>query len=606
MPLQPGLPPQPIADHAIVGDLHTVALVDTAGTIDFMCLPALDGPTVFASLLDPHAGSFSCDLDFELVRSAQTYVPDTNVVITSFAGHKSAVQLTDFMAIGSDFGESVLVRKVAVTRGRARIRVTCAPRFDYARAEHATSERDGCVVFTPSTGDTPLHLTADAAFAIEDDVAQAEFELEAGESRAFVLSLADDASLGDAAAYAETALAETIAFWRSWIAKSTYRGRWREAVSRSALTLKLLVSSRYGSVAAAATFGLPEVIGGERNWDYRYSWVRDASFAAYAFIRLGFVDEALAFMGWIGRSMKGRDPEKPMSPIYRLDGSTDIPETILDHFAGFGDSRPVRIGNAASDQLQLDVYGALMDAVYLTSKYGGAMSLDAWALVSQSIEWICDHWQLPDEGIWEARNGRLPLLHSRVQCWVAVDRAVRLAEKRSLPAPMQRWSEARTKIYNSIVAEFWNDELQSFVRDAGGNDVDASTLMLPLLRFIGGRDPRWISTQARIQSVLSDDGRVYRYASGEAVDGMPGIEGAFTTCSFWLVECLARSGETDEAHLLFSKMLGYANHVGLYAEELAPNGDHLGNFPQALTHLSLISAAFALDRALTGKNDAWQ
>ena len=374
---------------------------------------------------------------------------------------------------------------------------------------------------------------------------------------------------------------------------------------RSALTLKLMVSKDHGSIAAAATFGLPESPGGTRNWDYRFSWLRDASFAVYAFIRIGYVDEAIAFMDWAGATLTERGTPDPLPPLYRLDGSDDLAEQTLDHFAGYGGAKPVRIGNGASDQLQLDVYGALMDTVYLTSKYGGAMSYDAWNAVSKHVEWVCGHWGDADEGIWESRNGRKRYLHSRVMCWMAVDRAVRLAEKRSLPAPMERWNTARGDIHRSIYADFWNDELQSFVRAKGSTEVDGSTLMLPLVRFIGAKDPRWGSTQKRIESELVDDALVYRYRLGEGIDGMDGDEGAFATCSFWFAECLARQGDVGRAQAIFAKAAAFGNHVGLFAEELAPDGTQLGNFPQTLVHLALISAATAIDRALSPEPVAW-
>jgi GH15 family glucan-1,4-alpha-glucosidase len=377
---------------------------------------------------------------------------------------------------------------------------------------------------------------------------------------------------------------------------------------RSALVLKLLVSMDYGSIAAAATFGLPEATHGERNWDYRFCWVRDSSFTVYAFIRLGYIREAQAFMQWLARCvLPDQTDEQPLQPLYRMDGGRSMPEVELKNFAGYDGAKPVRVGNGAEGQLQLDIYGAVMDASYLTSKYGGAISVAAWRTVTSVIDWVCGHWRQPDEGIWEVRNGRHLLLHSRVMCWVAVDRATRLAVKRSLPAEIPRWNAARAEIYNSIIEDFWNEDLQAFVRVPGTTEVDASTLMMPLVRFIGAKDPQWRSTQQLIEKTLAEDGLVYRYVPSKESDGLDGHEGAFTTCSFWLVECLARQGRCDEAHLLFEKIMDYGNHVGLFAEEIGPTGEHMGNFPQALTHLALISAAIALDRAMSEKGvEAWQ
>ena len=592
-------PPIAIADHAVIGDLHTVALVGMDATIDFMCMPRLDGPSVFASLLDADGGRFAIEPEMAAPRLSQLYLPDTNVVVTRMLDGERICEVTDFMVVGQSVHDPVLVRIVRSLRGTLRVRVRCAPRFDYARATHATSPVSNGVAFEPEGELTALRLVSDVPIDIDGAAAVADFALAPGEARAFVLGVLGDGipRTADAVApYVARVLEETTAFWHSWCRRSTYAGRWRELVMRSALTLKLMVSQDHGSIAAAATFGLPEAPGGERNWDYRFSWIRDASFAVYAFIRLGYVDEAVAFMGWVGATLSARGTPDPLPPLYRLDGSDDLEEQTLEHFAGYGGARPVRIGNGASGQLQLDVYGALMDTVYLTSKYGGAMSYDAWTAVSKHVEWVCKHWRDADEGIWESRNGRKPYLHSRVMCWMAVDRVIRLAEKRSLPAPMERWNTVRNDIHHSIYADFWNDDLQSFVRAKGSTEVDGSTLMLPLVRFIGAKDPRWASTQKRIESELIDDALVYRYRLGEGIDGMTGDEGAFTTCSFWFAECLARQGDVARAQAVFAKAAGFGNHVGLFAEELGPDGTQRGNFPQTLVHLALISAATAIDR----------
>jgi GH15 family glucan-1,4-alpha-glucosidase len=601
---------RPIQDHGIIGDLHTTALIDTHGTIDLMCLPRIDGPSVFASLLDTDGGCFSIDVGIRDVRRRQLYVPDTNVLISGFHGADAVVELTDFMVIGQDEGEPLLIRKLEAVRGNAVVNIRCAPRFNYARSAHETKQSGEGVDFLAADIDMTMRLIANIPLMIDRHAAVARIHLTSREPHFFILGSARDGlpdTQSAVAEFAQAKLHKTVAYWRAWTARSTYRGRWRGPVTRSILALKLLVSEEHGSMAAAATFGLPEVAGGERNWDYRYSWIRDASFATYAFIRLGYVEEAVSFMHWIGRCMNRSRTDQPIHPFYRLDGSSDLREEVLDHFRGYRQSRPVLIGNAASEQLQLDVYGALMDAVYLTSKYGGAMSLAAWDFVSQHTEWLCKNWQQPDEGIWESRNGRRHYLHSRVMCWVAVDRAIRLAQKRSLPAPIGRWNDVRSEIHHSIVKDFWNPELNAFVRSQGDSRVDASALMLPLVRFISARDPRWISTMQRIEKSLARGALVHRYDAGDQVDGMRGVEGAFTTCSFWLVECLARAGEVVRAELLFEKIMSYANHVGLFSEEIEANGEQLGNFPQALTHLALVSAAVALDRALSDRSKtAWQ
>jgi GH15 family glucan-1,4-alpha-glucosidase len=593
-----------IGDHGIIGDLHTVALVDLRGTIDFLCLPRTDGPSVFASLLDSRAGSFSFAMDAGPRTYRQIYVPDTNILVTRILAAEEVVEIIDFMVIGQTVEEPVVVRRVVGIRGKPRIRMQCTPAFGYASVKHRAVKTRAGIEFRPQDGGRPLALTSSAKMTVRKSSAIAEFTVAAGETVDFVLG-AQCASLprtpAKVAPFAETALLYSGNYWRAWSARSTYRGRYREVMMRSALALKLLVSVDHGSIAAAATFGLPEAAAGERNWDYRFSWVRDSSFAVYAFIRLGYIEEAVAFMHWIAKCLEKQTDIGPLQPMYRLDGSTDIEEKVLRNFRGYGGAKPVRIGNAAAQQLQLDVYGAFMDAVYLTSKYGGAVSLNGWQAVIRIIEWVCANWDRPDEGIWEPRNGKQVLLHSRMMCWVAVDRAIRLASKRSLPAPIREWSQARTAIHRSVAQDFWNKDLQSFVRSAGGDEVDASTLMMPLMRFMSARDPRWQTTQAQIEKHLTEDGLVYRYRPGMTIDGLPGHEGAFTTCSFWLVECLARQGETRRAQIMFEKILSYGNHVGLFAEEIGPGGEQMGNFPQALTHLALISSAFELDRALSGK-----
>ena len=392
---------------------------------------------------------------------------------------------------------------------------------------------------------------------------------------------------------------ETLDFWKHWVGQSKYRGRWREIVNRSAMILKLLTSREYGSIAAAATFGLPEEIGGERNWDYRYTWIRDASFTLYALNRLGFTDEATAFMRWMEARCEPPTSDWPLQVMYRLNGDSDLHETSLEHLEGYKGSSPVRIGNGASTQLQLDIYGELFDSLYLHDKYGEPISYQLWSRVMNILEWLEENWNQPDEGIWEVRGGRQHFLYSRLMCWVAFDRAIRLSRKRSLPAPVTKWLKIRDEIYLEIHTRFWNPDIGAFVQHLGTTALDASSLLMPLVKFIGPTDPRWLKHLKAIEDHLVYDSLVYRYeVENAASDGLQGEEGTFSICSFWFVECLARSGDLDRARFYFEKMLGYANHVGLYAEELGMHGEHLGNFPQAFTHLALISAAFDLDRRL--------
>jgi GH15 family glucan-1,4-alpha-glucosidase len=360
----------------------------------------------------------------------------------------------------------------------------------------------------------------------------------------------------------------------------------------------MLTSARHGSMVAAATFGLPEQIGGVRNWDYRYTWIRDASFTVYALMRLGYTDEATAFMRWIEARCAELKDQKPLQLMYGVNGRHDLQETELLHFEGYRKSRPVRVGNDAHDQLQLDIYGELMDSVYIYNKFE-PISYDFWLNLTRLIDWVGKNWQRADEGIWEVRGGAHEFLYSRVMCWVAIDRGIRLAQKRSFPAPLSRWMRTRDRIYRDVYETFWDRRLKTFVQYKGSKAVDASALLMPLVKFIGPNDPRWRSTLKTINDNLVEDSLVYRYNIMKGADtGFPGGEGTFSMCSFWNVECLARAGDLKMARFHFEKTLGYANHLGLYSEELGLAGQQLGNFPQAFTHLALISAAYYLDRKL--------
>jgi GH15 family glucan-1,4-alpha-glucosidase len=598
------MPYPPIEDHGVIGDLNTVACVGLDGTIDFLCAPRFDSPTVFAALLDAEkGGAFELAPALDGARRRQLYLPDTNVLLTRFMGPEGVAEITDFMPVG-DSGARRVVRRAKAVRGDIRFRMRCAPRFNYGKTPHAAVLEGDGVRFVAEDSLPPMRLYASALLEVEGGDAVAEFTLRAGDTAVFVLEIGR-ASEGGARAtrrYAARAFKETENFWREWIGRSTYQGRWRDEVNRSALVLKLLVSQEHGSLVAAPTFGLPEWIGGARNWDYRFTWVRDAAFTLYALIRLGLTDETGAFIHWIADRVNSETPnEGPLQPLYLLDGSTEVPELELDHWEGYRGSRPVRVGNAATEQLQLDIYGALLDSVYLYDKYAEPISYDLWMRLTQLVEWVCGNWQRPDQGIWEIRSGERAHLSSRLLCWVAVDRAVRLALRRSLPAPVSRWLETRDQIYNSIFAEMWNPKMEAFVSTAGGRDLDASVLLMPLLRFISPTDPRWTSTLRAVTRELVEDSLVRRYhVRGVETDGFAEQEGTFTICSFWYAECLSRAGDVQQARFVFEKTLGYANHLGLFAEQLGPSGEHLGNFPQAFTHLALISAAYEIDRKLSG------
>ena len=597
----------PIGAHGIIGDMRSAALVNDKGSVDFFCWPEFDSPTIFCSLLDtPEAGIFQLAPDLPDARREQIYLPDTNVLQTRWLSEHAVVEITDLLPIGDDVDAlPLLMRRVRVVSGSATFNLRCAVRHDYGRAD-TRAEMDEKDVTFHAAGQPSIRLASDQALQIDAQAAVAQFTLKHNETAAFMLGGSDDPRFAEGAA--ELCMERTLKYWRGWIGQSNYRGRWREIVNRSALALKLLTSRRHGAILAAATFGLPETPGGERNWDYRYTWIRDASFTVYAFMRLGFVDEANHYMQWL----RGRVSDccgKPMklNILYAIDGQQELPETELTHLSGHGGAQPVRIGNGAYDQIQLDIFGELMDAVYLVNKYGDAISHEGWRHVGEVVDQVCENWQSEDVGIWEMRGETHHFLHSRLMCWVALDRAIRLASKRSLPAPFARWDDTRQAIYTDIWENFWDEERGHFVQYKGGTALDGSMLLMPLVRFVSAKDPRWLSTLEAIEKTLVRDGMVYRYRNEDAnIDGLSGTEGAFAACSFWYVECLARAGQVEKAHLEFEQLLRYANPLGLYAEEFDSHGRHLGNTPQALTHLALISAASFLDRKLSGEKSSWQ
>jgi GH15 family glucan-1,4-alpha-glucosidase len=592
----------PIENYGVIGDLRTTALVSTTGSIDFFCFPHFDSPTSFAALLDPQKGGYFCiQANLEHNGTKQLYLPDTNILLTRFLSSAGIAEITDFMPIYEKGGRGRIVRKVAVIHGNVEFTLQCRPRFDYARASHVTKYDGSAVVFRPEDGHPPFALQSTLKLEIDGDGVEQVFQLKAGEIAWFVYSEdCPEAREPLVPEDLEKDFTDTSDFWRKWISQSNYKGRWREMVNRSALLLKLLTDREYGSIVAAPTMALPEQIGGNRNWDYRYTWLRDSSFTLYAMMRLGFFEEAAHFQQWIHARLNYDSPQGPLQVLYRTDGSQETPEISLDNLRGYMDSKPVRVGNAAWKQLQLDIYGEFLDSVYLAAKYGDGLSIDEWENIKRILRWLSDNWNQPDDGIWEVRGGRRDFLHSRMMCWVAFDRAIRLGGKRSLPGPFDWMERARDTIADDIHSNFWDEELQTFVQYKGAKVVDAAILLMPLMRFISPSDPKWLSTLARIEQELTVDTFVYRYKYVEGFDGLEGDEGSFTACCFWFIEALARSHQTAKARLLFEKMLGYANHLGLYSEELGASGQHLGNFPQALTHLALISAATYLDRELSG------
>jgi GH15 family glucan-1,4-alpha-glucosidase len=600
---------QPIEDYGIIGDMRSVALVGKNGSIDWCCLPAFDSPSIFAALLDHQKGGSWCLAPREPANVKQMYLPNTNVLVTRFFTDQGMAEVTDFMPIGREAGGQTdqssrqIVRIARSVRGPVAFRMECRPAFDYARAPHEIRlEADGLhAVF--AAAQQQFALMSPQPVVRDETGVIAEFTLEDGQQAVFALRHQSGQAtemLCCEPLDGEALLTETVRFWRSWVAQNRYHGRWREIVTRSALVLKLLTYLPTGAIVAAPTTSLPEEIGGVRNWDYRYTWTRDAAFTVYSLIRLGYTGEAAAFANFMQERAKEESAEEgPLNVMYGIDGRHDLVEETLDHLEGYRGSKPVRIGNAAYGHLQLDIYGELMDSLYLYDKYGTPLSYEMWTTIERLLDWLVNNWNQPDQSIWEVRGGRRQFTYSKLQCWVAFDRGVRLARKRSFPTEGDQWRRTRNEIYAAIMRDAWNEREGTFTQSLGSDAVDAATLMMPLMLFVSPRDPRMLATLDRVRRELAADALVRRYEIDKAArDGLPGHEGFFTVCSFWLVEAMTRAGYVEEAQFLFEKLLSYANHLGLFSEEISARGELLGNYPQALTHLGLISAAHNLDRVL--------
>jgi GH15 family glucan-1,4-alpha-glucosidase len=608
------MPYQAIENYGVIGNMHTTALVGINGSIDWYCPPNFDSPSVFGAILDDgKGGRFQISPMADHVRYKQFYWPSTNILVTRFSHADGIAELEDFMPVGLPSDSPLrrnLYRRIRCVRGAVRISVGCRPAFDYGRAAHETSVSASGAVFKSQN----LSLALSAVVPLAQDGqggVTADFVIEEGKSQFFALR-DGEANLGvpsPSAEEADEAFQRTVKFWQHWIAGCTYRGRWRELVERSALVLKLLTFEPTGAIVAAPTTSLPEVLGGTRNWDYRYTWLRDAAFTVYAFLRIGFTTEAAGFVNWIQNPATTRThPGQRLPVVFTIHGESRLPEETLAHWEGYRQSSPVRIGNEAVEQNQSDIYGEVLDSLYLYNKYVSPIDYDFWVRIRTRLDWICENWQSPDAGIWEMRNRQENFVYSKVMNWVALDRGVRLAEKRAFPANREKWIQERDRIYEEVMTRGWNGQRHAFTQHYGSEDLDASLLIMPLVFFLAPTDRRMLGTLRAIlespkRGGLVSDGLVYRYPPRERVDGLPGEEGTFNMCSFWLVEALTRAGQSDpgmldEARLLFEHMVGYANHLGLYAEQTSNQGQALGNFPQAFTHLALISAAFNLDRVL--------
>jgi GH15 family glucan-1,4-alpha-glucosidase len=601
-----------IADHGLIGDLQTSALVATDGSIDWFCAPRFDSGSVFGALLDQQLGGH-CRLRPSVAgfTTKQLYLPDTAVLVTRFMTEAGVGEVVDFMPVAGTVAlpRHQIVRAVRCVRGTMTFSMDIAPRFDFGRDEHQTNVTDDGAVFEGSRTSMTVHVIREAADervvharADETGDVHAEFTLDAGQLRGVVIETGTAGPIRQVRpAEARRLLDDTIDFWESWVGQSTYTGRWREALNRSAITLKLMTYAPSGGLVAAPTTGLPEEIGGERNWDYRFTWIRDASFSVHALLEMGFKEEAAALGRWLRDRVDeqaGSDGSGPLKIMYRIDGSSELTEESLENWEGYRGSRPVRVGNGAADQLQLDIYGEAMDSVFFADQHGLQVGHHGWEQICKLLDWVTENWDQPEEGIWETRGGRQDFTYGRLMNWVALDRGIRLATDRGLPAPLNRWREERDAIYRQIMERGWSPTRKAFTQHYDTDVLDAALLRMPKVGFISPTDPMWTSTLEAMDGELVTDSLVYRYDPAASPDGLLGSEGTFSLCTFAYVDALARAGQLDKARVTFEKMLTYANHLGLYSEEIALTGEQLGNFPQAFTHLALIDAAITLNHQL--------
>jgi len=588
---------RPISDYGVIGDMHSAALVSRDGSIDWLCFPRFDSPSVFAAILDDkRGGSFAIRPAGEH-RYSQTYLPDTNVLLTSFQTEEGRATVTDFMPVAADIAvsEHEVIRIVHCESGQAVLDCFFQPRLDYGRGlTRLTPTSRGVVA---RSGEACLGLASPVPFDIEDDTARATLALGPGESAAFVLRW-DEENPRPAADYdIYGRLGDAEAYWRTVARDWHYHGRWSEAIKRSGLALHQLLYAPTGAICAAATTSLPEGVNTHRNWDYRYCWLRDAALTLDVFHRLGHTVDTASFMARLGNSSLAS--ADGVQTLYGIDCETDIPEHILDHLEGYMASGPVRIGNAAIKQFQLDIYGEVVLSFASFYRAGGHIGDALWALTKGLVEAAASNWHLPDHGIWEMRGERRHFVYSKLMCWAALDRGIRLAKALGRAVDLQRWQEVKRAIHQDVLARGWNQRMGSFVQSYGSDALDASLLFMPMAGFLPAKDPRMESTILRIQQELSVNGLVRRYLPWQADNGFGTEEGAFTMCTFWLIGCLIQLGRLEEAQRLFERVMSLSNHVGLFSEMVDPqSGEFLGNYPQAVTHIALIHTARNLDRAL--------
>jgi GH15 family glucan-1,4-alpha-glucosidase len=580
-----------IEEYALIGDLRTTALVGRNGSIDWLCMPQTDSPACFASLLGTDENGTWQISPSDPVRSvSRRYRDGTLVLETDFQTDDGRVRLIDFMPLRN--GDSPqLVRIVEGLDGEVPMEMRFAPRFDYGSlAPWVEPTADGLQALG---GANALHLATPVQMRSEDGATIARFIAREGTRERFSLSWYPSYREAPAVEDADSALARTDAWWRDWSSRCTYTGESQENVLRSLITLKALTDQQTGAVVAAPTTSLPEDLGGSRNWDYRYCWLRDAVLTLDALLDGGYTDEALAFGGWALRAAAG-DASK-LQIMYGTEGQRHLDETELDWLAGYEGSRPVRVGNAAAKQFQLDVYGEVAGVAYATAMATGQVDRVRWPQVCALVEYLEKAWSEPDDGIWETRGPRRHFVQSKVMAWLAIDRSIRLAEHFELEAPLARWKRVRTRIHTQVCDKGYDPERKTFTQYYGSKELDSAVLMIPLVGFLPGDDERVSGTLDALMNELGHDGFLSRYSTAQTDDGLSGSEGQFLACSFWLVSALAMNGRTEQARALFERLLGIANDLGLYSEEYdVPRKRLVGNFPQAFTHLTLVAAAKAL------------